>query len=428
VLPNKPLNIVVVGGGGREHALCWKLAQSAHVDKVFCLPGNGGTAKTDKVTNVDVDVMDFAAIAKLCLDVQSDLVVIGPDNPLSEGIVDVLQESGLRVFGPDRKSACLEWSKVFAKQFMQQGNIPTARFAFANSLEKAEKIVLENDWARVIKVDGLALGKGVFVCDSIDEAKDALKTIFLDKRFGDAGSQVVIEEKLFGPEVSLMTLYDGVDLVPLLPSCDHKRRFDEDKGPNTGGMGVYAPTDLYKQRQEEIERLVLAPLAKALKDAEFAYKGVVYIGLMMAEKPYVLEFNARFGDPETQAVLPLMESDLLPALWACTEGKLSQVKIAWSKNHSCCVVACAKRYPESGSSGEVIEIGDIDSNAVVFQAGTKVKDGTLVTNGGRILSVVGIGQSMESAVDYAYEAMTKVKFAGKAYRHDIARRAVAPCQ
>ena len=428
MLPNQPLNIVVIGGGGREHALCWKLSQSKHVDKIFCVPGNGGTATTPKVTNVDLDVMDFGAIAQLSTDVKCDLVVVGPDNPLAEGIVDVLEEAGLRVFGPNRKAACLEWSKVFAKEFMQQAHIPTAQFAIANTLTAAEKVVRENSWARVIKVDGLALGKGVFVCESAEEALDALNAIFIDGRFGQAGRQVVIEEKLSGQEVSLMTLYDGQDLVPLLPSCDHKRRFDDDKGPNTGGMGVYAPSDLYRQRQEEIQGLVLRPIAQALKDADFTYKGVLYIGLMMAEKPYVLEFNARFGDPETQAILPLMTGDLLPALWACTEGKLADVNITWSKNFSCCVVACAKSYPEAGSKGECVEIAKQEDNAIVFQAGTKIKDGSLVTNGGRILSVTGIGQTMELAVDNAYAGMRKVKFPTIAYRRDIARRAVASCQ
>lgn len=440
-LPEKPLTILVIGSGGREHALCWKLAQSAHVEKIYCAPGNGGTATTTKVENVDIDAMDFRKLEEFCGDGVIDFVVVGPDNPLAEGIVDILHEKcpGLRVFGPNRAAAALEWSKAFAKEFMARYEIPTARFVVCDSYEAGVKVVEENSWARVIKVDGLALGKGVFVCDSQFQALDALLAIFKGNSFGAAGSRVVIEEKLVGEEISLLALFDGNKLVPLLPGQDHKRRFDRDQGPNTGGMGAYAPIDLFNKRRKEIEEFVLRPVEKALREAEFAYKGVLYIGLMMTDKPYVLEFNCRFGDPETQAILPLMSSDLLPVLWACTEGALDKVDITWSGKASCSVIACAETYPQGTSRGEIIDLGEYahsinksikdisKSQTVIFQAGTKLVDGKLLTNGGRVLAVTGIGANLEAARENAYKAIKQVSFAGMAYRSDIAGRALASC-
>jgi phosphoribosylamine--glycine ligase len=441
--PDKPLTVLVIGSGGREHALCWKLAQSAQVERIYCAPGNGGTATTTKVENVEIQVMDFLKIEQFCRDSKIDFVVVGPDNPLAEGIVDVLHEKcpDLRVFGPERVAATLEWSKAFAKEFMDSHEIPTARFLVCDSYEAGVKIVQENSWARVIKVDGLALGKGVFVCDTQDQALDALLAIFQGNSFGAAGSRVVIEEKLVGEEISLLTLFDGKRLVPLLPSQDHKRRFDRDQGPNTGGMGAYAPIDLFQARRAEIESLVLEPIEKALRDAAFDYNGVLYIGLMITDKPYVLEFNCRFGDPETQAILPLMTSDLLPLLWACTEGALDKVQVTWSSGASCCVIAAAETYPQGSSRGEAIDLGEYASSTssvkvassknkdhvVVFQAGTKLVDGKLLTNGGRVLAVTGIGKDLEAARESAYKAIKKVHFASMAYRKDIAGRALASC-
>lgn len=423
-LPKKPVKILVLGSGGRENALCWKLAQSPLCEAIYCAPGNGGTAKLAKVQNLALDISDFNTIKKLCHDEPIDLVVVGPELPLSLGIVDVLEADGIRVFGPDRQGACLEWSKSYAKQFMESVGIPTAKFVVADSFEKTEEAV-KNQWARVLKVDGLAAGKGVFVCVDEKECLEAAEKIFKQKAFGDAGSQIVIEEKLFGDEVSLLALCDGVELVPLLASQDHKRRFENDRGPNTGGMGAYAPVELYKRHEKVIEEQVLNPIRKALKAGKLVFKGVLFIGLMVSDKPYVLEFNTRFGDPETQTILPLLKSDLLEALWSCTDKSLGKVKLEWTENSSCCVCVVAENYPEGTSKGQKIELPEEFEDAYVFHAGTKIVDGKLVSNGGRVLNVVGVAPSMSESIAAAYNAIPLVKFSGMAYRRDIARRALA---
>ncbi len=423
-LPGKPVNILVLGSGGRENVLCWKLAQSPLCKAIYCAPGNGGTAKLDKVQNLEIDILDFNTIKKFCHDQPIDLVVVGPELPLSQGIVDVLEADGIRVFGPSRQGACLEWSKAFAKEFMENVGIPTAKFVVSESFEKTEETI-KNNWARVLKVDGLAAGKGVFVCVDEKESLEAAEKIFKQKAFGEAGNKVVIEEKLFGDELSLLALCDGVDLVPLLASQDHKRRFENDRGPNTGGMGAYAPVELYKRHEKAIEEQVLNPIRNALKAGKLTFKGVLFIGLMVSDKPYVLEFNTRFGDPETQTILPLLKSDLLEALWACTDKTLSKVKLEWSNNSSCCVCLVAENYPEGNSKGQKIELPEEFEDTFVFHAGTKVADGKLVTNGGRILNVVGVAPTMSQAIAAAYNTIPSVKFSGLAYRRDIARRALA---
>lgn len=437
------MKVLVVGGGGREHALCWKIAQSSFVGKIYCAPGNGGTAGENKTENVDIRVDDFEGLSKFARENQIDLVVIGPDDPLANGIVDHLSADGLRVFGPDKEAARMEGSKSFAKEFMSAQRMPTARYFVADSHESAEDIITAHPWARVIKVDGLALGKGVFVCDSEQEAEAALTAIFKDRRFGDAGNRIIIEEKLNGEEMSLMVFCDGKHILPMPAARDHKRRFDGDKGPNTGGMGAYAPADLYQRAKDDIEAQVLTPLRRALSNKELKFKGVLYIGLMLESKadipkgpdgetsgsvyqPYVLEFNARFGDPETQVVLPLMTSDLIPVLWQTTESKLDAVPVQWSKQSASCVVACAETYPDTGSKGETIKVGRLPYDSIVFHAGTRRDDnGSITTNGGRVFCVTGLGPSLEAAVEKAYEGMTQVSFRGMAYRKDIGRRAAA---
>ncbi|MBX9879836.1 MAG: phosphoribosylamine--glycine ligase [Candidatus Obscuribacterales bacterium] len=420
----KPVKILVLGGGGRENALCWKLAQSPVCEEIYCAPGNGGTASLDKVKNLDIDILDFNTVKKFCKDEPIDLVVVGPELPLSQSIVDVLEADGIRVFGPNRQGACLEWSKAYAKEFMENAGIPNAKFEVVDSLTKTEAVI-KNHWARVIKVDGLAAGKGVFVCADEKEAQEAAEKIFKQRAFGDAGNKVVIEEKLSGDELSLLALCDGTNLVPMLASQDHKRRFENDRGPNTGGMGAYAPVELYKRHEKAIEEHVLNPIRKALKEGKLVFKGVLFIGLMISDKPYVLEFNTRFGDPETQTILPLLKSDLLEALWACTEKTLDKVKLEWSSNSSCCVCLVADNYPEGSSKGQRIEISSDIEDAVVFHAGTKLADGKLVTNGGRVLNVVGVAPTMSEAIAAAYNAIPSIKFTGMAYRRDIARRASA---
>lgn len=431
------INIMVIGGGGREHALCWKLAQSPLARTIYCAPGNGGTALEERVTNVNLQVSDFEGIAEFALKNNVDFVVIGPDNPLADGIVDFLEDKGLKVFGPTKEAAKLEWSKAHSKTFMQQNDIPTARFAVTGDFESAEKFVRANDWARVIKADGLALGKGVFVCDSVDEAVDALKTIFKDGKFGDAGNTVVIEEKLIGDELSLLILVDGKNVLPLSACQDHKRRFDGDKGPNTGGMGAYSPVRLYDTHKDAIKKHLLDPIEKALADRKMEFKGMLFAGILVGRTeseaasteltPYVLEFNARFGDPETQALMPRLKSDLLPLLWACTNSTLAAEKVEWQNDASVCVVASAENYPESSSKGKTIKVEELGEKAFLFHAGTVLDGDTLKSNGGRVVCVTALGETIEKARENAYKAIKKVNFEDMACRSDIALREVGRC-
>lgn len=430
------LKVMVVGGGGREHAICWKLAQSPAVAQIYCAPGNGGTAGENKTENVDIAVMDFDAIGAFCKSRSIDFVVVGPDDPIAGGLVDHLEAEGIRAFGPTKKLARLESSKAFAKNFMVDNQLPTARFLVTDNLQDAMDAVREHPWARVVKVDGLALGKGVFVCDNEDEAVSAVQAIFRERKFGEAGKRVVIEERLNGEEMSLLVFCDGKRLVAMPPIQDHKRRFDGDRGPNTGGMGTYSPVELYRHCSDQIEQQVLEPLRRAMRQRNFDYKGVLFIGLLVETReldgnrvyqPYLLEFNARFGDPETQAILPLLEGDLLSVLWACTEGRLNEVQLEWSRKASCCVVAATEQYPEQSSRGETITISTMPADTFVFHAGTKLDGKRLVTNGGRVLAVTALGANLNEAADHAYEAIQNVSFASIAYRKDIARRSGAAC-
>ena len=466
MLSDRPVKVMVIGGGGREHAICWKLVQSPMLESLYCLPGNGGTAALAKTSNIetltvtetkegveskkelrlrDLRPSDFPHIAKFAKDKEIDLVVIGPDNPLADGIVDQLEAAGLRVFGPKQAAAQLESSKAFAKEFMVRHNIPTARHETLESHEDAVDFIRKNDWARVVKVDGLALGKGVFVCDNETETRDALQIIFRENRFGDSGKKVVLEERLVGEEMSLLMFCDGKSLVPMPASQDHKRRFDGDKGPNTGGMGVFAPVELYSRCKDVIETDVIAPLRKAIESGAIAYKGILYVGLLVVKeqssngahkhpspfggnyKPYVLEFNARFGDPETQVILPLLESDLLEILWSCTDGTLAERQINWSDRAACCVIACAESYPEGSSKGEEIKVGESKNGTLIFHSGTKLEGDRLLSAGGRVLGITALGKSLNEAIDHAYEGIKSVSFNGMAYRKDIGRRTVSGC-
>lgn len=430
---DKALNVMVIGGGGREHAICWKLVQSPFLQKLYCVPGNGGTAALDKAENAKIKLSDFAGIAAFARDNSVDLIVIGPDNPLADGIVDYLENQGLRVFGPKKAAAALESSKAFAKEFMVAQAIPTPKHVCLDSIEAAEEFVRHNNWARVVKVDGLALGKGVFVCDSETEARDALQIIFRENRFGDSGKRVVLEERLHGEEMSLLMFCDGKTLS-LMPACqDHKRRFDDDKGPNTGGMGVYAPVALYEKASEIIDLQVLEPLKKAIAEKAVDFKGILYAGLLLTQdnnnsyKPYVLEFNARFGDPEAQVILPLLESDLLPLLWSCTDGTLSEQEIKWSGQAACCVIACAESYPDGSSQNEEIKIEGNDDQTIVFHAGTKREGEKLLSSGGRVLGVTALGDNLGQAIDQAYKRIKHVSFRDMDFRKDIGRRTLSRC-
>lgn len=421
------MKILVVGNGGREHALCWKLAQSREVSEIFCAPGNGGTARENKTKNIDIGVGDFDALAKFASENKIDLIVIGPDNPLADGIVDHLERASHRVFGPNKEQAKLEWSKVHAKETMRRLSIPTADFEVFENKEKALAYAKQNELARVVKVDGLALGKGVMVCDTVEEVDQALSSIFDQKAFGDAGQKIIIEQKLIGEELSILCLCDGKTLKAM-PACqDHKRRYDGDKGPNTGGMGAYTPVPLYDKYQKQIEEQVLAPISNALQDGRLSFKGVLFIGILIADDiPYVLEFNARFGDPETQAVLPRMKSDLALALFACTNQSLAHIDLQFDQGASLCVVAVGKDYPKSSSKGETITVSQLDSSKTVqlFHAGTSLKDDIVITNGGRVLGVTGLGKDLSEASKNAYKAIENVNFNQMEYRKDIGSRAM----
>ncbi len=433
------ISVMVVGGGGREHALCWKVAQSKFASSIYCAPGNGGTASDAQITNVNLPVTDFAGLTDFALKNKIDLVVIGPDNPLADGIVDFMEEKGLTVFGPRKEAAKLEWSKAHSKEFMLEHNIPTARFAVVTHFDEAEKFVKQNDWARVVKADGLALGKGVFVCNSQSEALDALHAIFKEGRFGDAGSTVVIEEKLIGEELSLLLLIDGKTVKALSACQDHKRRFDGDKGPNTGGMGVYSPVRLFDKHKEAIEKQIVKPIEEALKNKSLDFKGMLFAGILVGTPeslgkennkgliPYALEFNARFGDPETQALMPRLKSDILPLLWASAKGTLDLETIEWLDKASVCVVLSAENYPQSSSKGKAIEVGELPADAFLFHAGTQLDGEKLLTNGGRVLALTALGDNIEKARENAYKAIKRIKFEGMAWRSDIALKEAEQC-
>ncbi len=440
---SEKIDVLIVGSGGREHALTWKIAQSPLVGKVYCAPGNGGSACESKSQNVEIAVDNFEALSDFALNEKIGLVVIGPDNPLADGIVDYMQERGLKVFGPEQSAARLESSKAHAKEVMTRLGIPTARCAVFENKAQALKFARETQWARVVKVDGLALGKGVFVCDSLEEVESALNQIFEHGTFGSAGDKVVIEERLQGEELSIFLLCDGRNALIMAACQDHKRRFDNDEGPNTGGMGAYSPVPLYERVKASIDEQVIEPIRAALKEGALKYKGVLFIGLMIDDRsPYVLEFNARFGDPETQAFLPRLKSDLVPALLAVCDGSLDQVRLDWDERYSCCVVACAKNYPQSSSKGEAIAIASIDgaskdaapggagmgNDIYIFHAGTKLsEDGKLTTNGGRVLAVTALASHADEAREKAYSALRSVSFDGMDYRKDIAWRIATKC-
>ncbi len=428
-IPKHSLKILVIGGGGREHALVWKLAQSPLVEKVFCAPGNGGTATENKSENVDIKIDEFAKLSQFCLDQKIDLTVVGPDNALAAGIVDYFKEKSLRIFGPSKAAARLEWSKSYAKQFMAKYNLPTAKFLTCNSYNDALRIAKANAWAQVIKVDGLALGKGVYVCNNKDSVENSLKEIFEENKFGHAAETVLFEEKLNGEEMSLFLLCDGKDILPLAPSQDFKRRFDDDCGPNTGGMGAISPPANYDKFKDIFFESIFKPLQTALRSEAINYQGLLYIGVLLHQdqasgqiQPKILEFNARFGDPETQAVLLRLKSDLLPALWACTEGKLAEINLEWSEEKSCCVIAVNSDYPEKSSNDKTITIpSQSPEKIIVFHAGTKLKDKNLVTAGGRVLAVVALNAHLEQAAKKTYDYLANLNFESMDYRKDIGR-------
>ncbi len=422
-------SVLVVGFGGREHALGWKIAQSKHVEKIYFAPGNGGTFE-----NIDIKHNDIDKLVSFAKDQSNMLTVVGPEEPLSLGIVDTFEKEGLRIFGPRKEPARLETSKAFAKEFMYDIGIRTPKFATFSDPEKAKDYVLRQDRPLVIKADGLAGGKGVIVCENIDQAIAAINSMIIKKDFGVAGTKVVIEERISGEEVSVIALCDGKTLMPLAPSQDHKRIFDNDKGPNTGGMGAYSPVPAVDSNlQEKILKDMMEPAVIAMKNRGTPFKGFLYAGIMIEEttkKPYVLEFNVRMGDPECQPIIMRMKSDLYEYIDAAVEGRLESMPgMEWKSQTAVCVVMTAKGYPGSYEKGKVIEGLDSEfgPHVMVFHAGTaRDSQGRIVTNGGRVLAVTALGKDAHAARDNAYSAVGKIQW-GKHdhyYRTDIARRAI----
>jgi len=421
------MNVLVVGSGGREHALVWKIAQSPLVKKVYCAPGNAGIARHAECVNIGPTEM--ARLRNLAIDKGIDLTVVGPEAPLCEGIVDFFTAKGLSIFGPTQRAARIEGSKVFAKQLMERHGIPTARFRVFNGVELARDYIDRVGAPVVVKADGLAAGKGVIVCKTAQEARAAVSKIMIDRAFGDSGNQLIIEDCLSGEEASVLAFTDGKNIA-LMPSAqDHKAVYDGDEGPNTGGMGAYSPAPVITPELERtIERDVIIQAVHAMNREERPYRGVLYAGLMVTEEgPFVLEFNCRLGDPELQPLIIRLKSDLVPILRATIEGNLDEVEIEWDVRPALCVVMASGGYPGPYEKGfpikgleEVMGMDDV----VVFHSGTALVDGQVVTAGGRVLGVTARGDTIAEARERAYEAVRRISFEGAHYRTDIGRKAL----
>ena len=423
------MKVLVIGSGGREHALVWKISQSSRVGKIDCAPGNGGIGQIAELVAVSPE--EIEKLADFATKERIDLTVVGPELPLTLGISDLFKRKGLKIFGPDREAARLEGSKAFAKGLLQENHIPTASFAtFSDSdANSAKRYLAERKPPYVIKADGLAAGKGVIICSDRKEAEAAIDDILVRKLFGQAGEKVVIEEFLQGEEASFMALTDGEHILALASSQDHKRVFDGDRGPNTGGMGAYSPAPVVTPEvHRRILNEILKPLLVGLKKKGVRYSGVIYVGLMVADDgPKVLEFNARFGDPECQPIMMRLKSDLVSLLEATIDGKLDQVEAEWHRDAAVCVVLCAQGYPGSYEKGK--EIRGLEKlkhwqRGLVFHAGTTEKQGRLLTSGGRVLGVTALGGNIQEAVQEVYRAVEEIEWEGMHYRRDIARRAL----
>lgn len=421
------MKVLVVGGGGREHALVRKIKESKKVDEIFCTPGNGGISYDAKC--FDVAATDIDGVVNLAKEIKADLVVVAPDDPLVAGMVDALNEAGFKTFGPRANAAIIEGSKVFSKELMQKYNIPTAEYkVFDNAEEAIEYIKERNEFPTVIKADGLALGKGVIIPENLDDAIAGVKEIMEDKIFGASGNNIVVEEFLTGPEVSVLAFTDGKCVKPMVSSMDHKRALDGDKGLNTGGMGTVSPNPYYTQEvaKECMDKLFM-PTINAMNNEGRTFKGCLYFGLMITPKgPKVIEYNCRFGDPETQVVLPRLKTDIVDIFEAIDNETLSDLDVEWSDDACACVIMASGGYPKSYPKG--IEItglsnGQLDG-VTVYHAGTKLKDNKLVTSGGRVLGVTALGDTLENALKKSYDAVEKIHFEGAHYRRDIGKRAL----
>ncbi|MGI6380309.1 MAG: phosphoribosylamine--glycine ligase [Anaerolineae bacterium] len=416
------MRVLVVGSGGREHALAWALSRSPAVNALHVAPGNAGTQTI--ATNVPISAEDVTALREHCRRENYDLVVVGPEAPLAAGLTDLLLDDGLRVFGPQRQCAQIEASKAFSKDFMVAHGIPTAPYATFTDYEQARHYLNQHGAPIVIKASGLAAGKGVIVCQTLSEAQAALDTIMRQRAFGAAGDLVVLEDCLTGQEASVLAFADGETVVPMVVAQDHKAAYDGDRGPNTGGMGCYAPADLVDEAMvDRVVAEVLQPAVDGMRADGCRYVGVLYAGLMLQDDDFqVLEFNCRFGDPETQVILPLLETDLAEIMEACVDGRLAEVEVRWSRQHAVCVVMASGGYPGSYAKGLPIEGLDeaaAQANTMIFHAGTRLKDGRVLTAGGRVLGVTAWDDTLALAKDRAYEAVERIHWSGAVYRTDI---------
>ena len=417
------VNVLVIGSGGREHSLGWKLSQSPKVDKVFFAPGNGGTENNVSIPADKIEDLAEFASKNNCF------TVIGPEAPLALGIVDKFDEKNLKAFGPSQKAAQLESSKIWAKKFMQRNEIPTASFEIFDDQKQASDYVKSINHPLVIKADGLAAGKGVIVCNSTDEALSAIETILVKKTFGDAGKKIIIEERIDGIEASYIAMSDGNVAIPLATTQDHKRIYDNDRGPNTGGMGAYSPTPIIdKSMAEKIQKDIIDKTISAMKNEGIPFKGFLYAGVMIKDgKPYVLEFNVRMGDPECQPIMMRMNSDLFDYLLASINGTLvSLPPISWKEQSAVCVVLASKGYPEAyPKNEEIIGLNISEEGTCIFHAGTKKDDTKVLTNGGRVLGVTALGNSLEDAITNAYSAVEKIDWPNKYCRKDIGKKGLS---
>jgi len=424
---NLRMKVLVIGSGGREHTLVWKIKQSPKISKVYCAPGNAGISNLAQCVNIDADSIEklvgFAKKEKI------DLTVVGPELPLSRGIVNEFNQQGLRIFGPSKEAAEIESSKVFSKYLLKKYNIPTANYQVFQNSEKALAYIQQQTFPLVIKADGLAAGKGVFIVKNLLEARDALNALMEEKKFGEAGRQVIIEEFLEGEEVSILAFCDGKTVVPMVSSQDHKKIFDNDLGPNTGGMGAYSPVPFYPDEfKKRVLEEILKPTVKGLQNEGKEYKGVLYAGLILTkEGPKVLEFNARFGDPETQVILPRLKTDLIDILNAVINSTLHKINIQWEDNAAVCVVVASGGYPEKYQKGKVInglEKLEKMKNMIAFHAGTKFQEGRVVTSGGRVLGITAWDETISKAKEKAYKEIKEIYFEDMYYRKDIALKAI----
>ncbi len=415
------MKVLVVGGGGREHAIVKKIAESPKVDQIYCAPGNAGIGELAEL--VDIKATDIDGQLAFAKENNIDLTVVAPDDPLVLGMVDAFSAAGLRAFGPNKIAAQMEGSKVFAKELMKKYHIPTAKYEVFTEYEKALAYIKEqNSYPAVIKAEGLALGKGVIIAQDEEEAEAGLKEIMLDKVFGQSGNRVVIEEFLTGPEISVLAFCDGKTVKPMVSAQDHKRAYDHDQGPNTGGMGTFSPSRIYDEKMaEECMNNIFLPTVNALRSEGIDYKGVIYFGLMSTKDGVkVIEYNARFGDPETQVVLPRLKTDLVEIFESCIDGTLDQLDIQWSDNAAVCVVMASGGYPKKYQTGyEIKGLDAVGEDIVVYHAGTKKQNGAFCTNGGRVLGVTALGKDLDDAIQNAYQAVEKISFQDAHYRKDI---------